>query len=150
MKVIQKMIKEENENKSYQVTCEECGSLLEITKNDVVIKDNGCSFYTCPCCNTEQLSEISEFDLDLTIDNINYPQHFYDFTNGADLSDEEILDDIKRGYEYCRKNKKDYYYCGSGNSIIFVFRLDGDEEYNIIVCKNYLEAFIPFDDEDKE
>lgn len=30
--------------------------------------------------------------------------------------------------------------------MVFVFKLDEDEEYDVYVCKNYYETFVPFNE----
>lgn len=35
-------------------------------------------------------------------------------------------------------------YIGSGDTMVFVFKFDGDKKYDVYVCKNYYETFIPF------
>ena len=52
MKIIKKAIKLD----SVQIVCESCGSILEVTENDVNVRDYGINgtyyAYTCPVCNS--------------------------------------------------------------------------------------------------
>ena len=66
------------------------------------------------------LEEAIKYELNLnpnyeiTKDNIKFPVHFYrtitDKIGVKEVTDQEVIDEIKRGIEYLRKNKNEYYW----------------------------------------
>ena len=135
------------------VECDNCGSVLEVSREDIYTGWLGLQFVTCPCCNYEM--SIEEFDddaINICASNVKYPTHFMicskDFTT-VEVSDREINKWIQDGIEYFRNHKDEYYwYTGSGNTWIHIYRYDGDEEYCVIVSKDYEEGNIQFEKED--
>ena len=133
--------------------CENCGSVLEVSREDVHIGWLGLPFVTCPCCNYEM--DVEEFEddaIDICASNVKYPTHFTvsskDF-RAIEISDEEINKWIQQGIGYFRNNPEEYYwYMASGNSMVHMYKFDGDEEYYVIVSKDYEHGLIQFEDED--
>ena len=37
---------------------------------------------------------------------------------------------------------------GSRDTMVFVFKLDENKEYDVYVCQNYYETFVPFNEND--
>ena len=136
-----------------KIKCENCGSVLEVLREDTHIGHLGLPYVTCPCCNYEM--SIEEFDddaIDIYASNVKYPTHFTvlskDF-RAIEISDEEINKWIQQGIEYFRNNKDEYYwYIGSGNTCVHIHRYDGDKEYYVIVSKDYESCEIEFEDDD--
>ena len=63
------------EPKALIVECYECGSELEVTKEDTYIGEYGIRFVKCPCCEKETPVDVfGEFVL--TADTVEFPQHF--------------------------------------------------------------------------
>lgn len=128
--------------------CENCGSVLEVSREDAHIGYLGLPHVTCPCC-------IEEFDddaIDIYASNVKYPTHFTvsskDF-RAIEISDEEINKWIQQGIEYFRGNPEAYsYFMGSGNSMIHMYKFDEDKEYYVVVSKDYESGEIEFDKED--
>lgn len=138
--------------KSIQIKCDRCGSELEITVEDTYIGAYGAVYLICPCCNEETMVE--ELDgITLTKDNIKFPLHFVRTNKNMrcvkEIEPEEIEKEIKRGIEYFRINKEEWaYYMGYGDMSITIFRYDGDEEYHVLVAKDYYDTYIPFESQD--
>ena len=133
--------------------CENCGSVLEVSREDVHIGWLGLPFVTCPCCNYEM--DVEEFEddaIDICASNVKYPTHFTVSSQefrAIEISDEEINKWIQQGIEYFRNNPEEYsYFVASGNSVVHMYKFDGDEEYYVIVSKDYEHGSIQFEDED--
>lgn len=165
MKVIQNNYKNQSRD-SHQVSeqtkprvekvnleCENCGSVLEVSREDTHIGWLGLPFVTCPCCNYEM--DIEEFEddaINICASNVKYPTHFTvsskDF-RAIEISNEEINKWIQQGIEYFRNNPEEYYwYVGSGNTWVHIYRYDEDKEYYVIVSKDYEHGSIQFEKED--
>lgn len=134
-----------------KIVCEHCGSELEYDKNDMKIGVFGCAFLNCPLCNNE--IDIDEAGIDLTIDNVEFPTHFYRTSedNGAVdcCNNEEIKKCIKKAIDYFRKNKEEFYwFTEHGNLHVDVTRWDGEECYYVHVTNNYYTTYIPFESVD--
>lgn len=41
-----------------------------------------------------------------------------------------------------------YYFTGSGNALVHIYRFDGDKEYYVVVSKDYESGEIEFEEED--
>ena len=44
-------------SESVRVTCSDCGAVLELSKEDIKVKEvffNNVYFYKCPCCSNEE------------------------------------------------------------------------------------------------
>lgn len=130
------------------VECEECGSQIEVEVDDLEIGQYGLKYVKCPCCGKKTFND--EFgDITLNIDNLNFPQHYSNFSieDGAiDVSDEEINSMVKECISHFTNDENDTYrFIETGNVFIMVYRWSLDEEYQIIVCKNFHETYIPLD-----
>lgn len=132
-----------------KTTCEWCGSELEIEESDCKIGYAGLYHYVCPCCNRENTAD--EIDgVDITLENIKFPDHFYYFDEESTYpSPEEVKRNIKELLKWHRENKDDdnIRYL-SGRSFYMVHKYPEEKEYSIIVAPNYYEAEIPFSEED--
>ena len=142
--------------KSIKTTCMECGSELEIEKEDIYDGAFGGYWVNCPCCNDATvLSDQDEEALGLkhlTVDDTIYPKHFY-ISDGyvADIKDDEINKKIQALVNRIRNNKDEndtIAYTYYGNVFIFVQKFDGDEEYFIMVSKDYKTTEMDFNDID--
>lgn len=142
------------ENTSYprKVVCDRCGSELEYEKEDTRIGYLGVTHLDCPLCGEEIMLEGNEQDIFLTKDNIKFPTHFYHFskeTGAKEIPSYRIEEYIRKGIDFLRENKEEFYwYSGTGDSRIFVFRYDGDEMYDIVVAKDFYETEISFSNKD--
>lgn len=167
MKVIQNNYKNQPQNRhqtpeairpklrieKVNLKCENCGSVLEVSREDTHIGYLGLPHVTCPCCNYEM--DVEEFEddaINIYASNVKYPTHFTvsskDFT-AVEISDEEINKWIQQGIEFLRENKDEYYYfTGSGNTLVHIYRFEGDEEYYVVVSKDYENSEVKFEEED--
>lgn len=128
--------------------CECCGSELEYNKEDIRISAFGCAYLDCPLCNRDNIIEDEE--IDLTVDNVEFPTHFYYTSKDEGAVDccnnEEIKKCIKQAIEYFRENKEElYWFTEYGNLHVHVTRWDGDKSYSVHVTDDYYTTYIPFE-----
>lgn len=151
MKVISnKTINKNNSQFPLKIECDYCGSELEIEKDDIYHGYAGIAYVKCPCCGEETgVDPNGNFDIKLSINNLKFPDHFYSFYDGVDLSAEEILNYIRRGIEWFRKNPDNFSWStGTGDTEIHIENYSGDKEYKVFVAKGYYGTEIPYEDED--
>lgn len=89
----------------------------------------------------------------LTKDNIRFPVHFNRTKTGKigvkEVTDQKVVDEIKRGIEYLQINKNEYYWFTSyGDLFLIIFKYDGDEECYVLVTKDWYDTNIQFEDDD--
>lgn len=132
--------------------CESCASELEYEKSDVYIGVYGAAYLDCPLCGYDNMLEDHEDTITLTLDNIEFPIHFHhaSIEDGAvDTCDNKhVKEFVQRAIKSFRKDKDEddwVRYTMSGNTMIFVFKLDGDECYEVYVGENYYNTYIPFE-----
>ena len=133
--------------------CDKCNSELQYEEHDVKVGAFGCATLLCPLCGEENVLDGNEKETNLTIDNIEFPTHFYHVskeTGAVDIcTNEEIRRIIKEAILWFRKNKDEYYWnYECGNIHVDVCRYEGDELYDITVTNNYYNTYIPFKHED--
>lgn len=135
------------------IECDECGSELEYEKSDMEVGVYGAMHVKCPLCGYDNMLDGNECDITLTKDNIEFPIHFHHTskeTGAVDTCNNKFVKEcIRKGIDYFRENKDEFvHYTGTGNTIVYIFRYDDDEEYNVVVTDNYYETYIPFEQED--
>lgn len=129
IKVI-KQIKQE----IYFPICNLCGASLECTHEDTHIGAFGCNYITCPVCQNEIWVEDDETNNKLTLDNIKFPQHFYDDSNAIHVDDTTVEKMIKDSVRYLMDHSDEASYSiESGDRGVMVTR--DDDCYNISVYK---------------
>lgn len=89
----------------------------------------------------------------LTKDNIDFPTHFLRTKQRErdvkKVTDQEVKNEIKRGIEYLRRNQEEYYWFTSyGDLFVVIFKYDGDEEYYVLVTRDWYDTNIPFEEDD--
>ena len=137
-----------------KIKCSECDSELEITEEDTHIGWMGARFISCPCCGEEAM--VDELDgITLTKDNLEFPVHFNRTAKGlrhvVEVNSDKIIKEIQKGITYFRGHKDEHYwYTSHGDLFLIVFRYSGDEEYFVMVTKDFYETYIPFEREDYE
>ena len=148
-------VKEEKYIEPYprKLICEGCQSELEYDESDLVMGEYGCMYVDCPICGEHNMLVDNEKSITLTVDNIEFPVHFHHVSveTGAKerCNTEEIRHELRRAITYFRKHKDEYYwYTSHGDLFLIVFRYSGDEEYFVMVTKDFYETYIPFEDED--
>ena len=133
--------------------CEYCGSSLEYEEADLRMGAWGCMFLDCPLCGGDNMLEDNEKNITLTVDNIEFPTHYYHTSKKTGAVDccnnEEISKRIRDGVNYLRKNKEEFYwFCQSGNLRVEILRWGGDEMYEVIVTNDFYGMEIPFEAKD--
>lgn len=95
----------------------------------------------CPVCH-------NKFEIDDNKFTCQYPQTFFDFSDGVDISNERINEQIRNMIQSLAKSDEanDYRMSATGNTCVMVFRYDYDKAYEIVVTKNYQSTVIDFDD----
>lgn len=145
---------EEKEPESIITCCDDCGSELEVSPEDMYVGWLGTMHCICPCCGEETMVEQAK-GITLTKDNLEFPTHFLR-TNSSlryvkEVKNEEIERQIRDAIEYLRKHKdNDLKYVSYGDLFVIVFRYKGDENYFVLVTKDFYETDIPFEAEDYE
>ena len=136
--IIENIENEQHENKTY--LCEYCSEELH---GEPQVGHLGLKYIHCDHCGEDSYNE--EFgEIKLNKDNLNFPQHYYNFNNGKDITDEEINDKVRKCLEYLENNPtEDFVEYGTGNTNICVTRYDGDDEYRVVVSKGYYDTYIP-------
>ncbi len=120
-----------------ELTCENCESELEYEKDDIEIGEYGYAFVACPCCGYKNYLEDDRFDINLTINNVEFPNHFVHISkeNGAvDVCNNEYVKEyINKAINYFRNNKEEYDYVGhiTGNFYINVHRYRVGTKYTM-------------------
>ena len=132
--------------------CEECESVLEYEKSDIEMGVLGCMHLKCPLCGYYNMLDTHEDNIKLTKNNVEFPTHFFHTSeeNGAvDIcNNEEVKRYINRIINNLRENEDVAAHSGSGNLMVYVHKFEGDEEYYVLVTKDYYETYIPFEPED--
>lgn len=133
--------------------CEHCASELQYEEDDIEIGMYGCAFVRCPCCGREIYIDDEEHNLVLTMDNIEFPTHFYHIskeTGSVDCFNHETIKELVcKGIEYFRRYKdENHWFAATGNLYVSVNRWEGDESYEVTVTNNYYSTDIPFEKED--
>lgn len=134
--------------KTYKITCEHCDSELEVEDDDIQVGAYGMGCVVCPCCGEETYADELADYFPLTKDNVEFPTHYCSFNDGVHIDDDTINKLVKECIEKFDPNDENDWcrFTGSGNAMVFVFKLDEDEEYDVYVCKNYYETFVPFNE----
>lgn len=130
----------EENNKTYEIECERCGCIFECEKSDMHEGALGAYYVNCPVCEEEMFVEdVEGKPLDET--NIQFPTHFFCMgENAVDIDDKQIQDWIRTGLAEVKKCNLDDWYTGTGNTMVFIF--NQDDEYKIVVAKNYWDTDI--------
>lgn len=136
-----------------KLICENCDSSLEYDESDIHIGVYGASHVLCPLCGYDNMLDGDEHDITLTKNNIEFPTHFHHTsveTGAVDVCNTVYIRKcVSEAIDYFRENKDEFvYYTGTGNAMIYVFRLSGDEEYEVVVSDSYYSTYIKFEEED--
>ena len=112
-------------------------------------------YVDCPICGEHNMLVDNEKSITLTVDNIEFPVHFHHVsveTGAKDVCNtEEIRERLRSAITYFRNNTDEYFwYAESGNLFIMVHRCSDDDEYFVLVSKDFYSMDIPFQEEDYE
>ena len=122
--------------------CEYCGEELHGEPQVGVL---GLKYIHCDHCGENSYNE-ELGEIELTKDNLHFPQHYYNFNNGKDVTYEWIDEQVRKGLEYLENNStEDFIELGTGNTNICITKYEGDEEYRVVVSKGYYNANIPIE-----
>ena len=134
----------------YKHRCEKCKSIFEFDADDEYIGALGVAYIDCPVCGNRI---VYDDGINLTTENLRFPRHYFYF-GGDDtvlLSSRETDRYVRECIDALRNSDdKNFYatHAGTGDTHVFVFKYDGDEEYFVYVGKNGYETNVPFSDED--
>ena len=86
---------------------------------------------------------------------VHFPVHFHHVSveTGAKerCNTEEVRYELRRAITYFRENKDETdWHTWSGNLFVFVHRWSGDENYEVVVSKDFYNMEIDFEDKDYE
>ena len=126
------------------IVCERCDSVFEFDQYDLKYDyDNDIGYVVCPCCKFKNdVEEIKEREL--SVDNVSYPYDYYDFSNGKNVDNNEINDNVRETIHWLMENPDEpFKFVAFGNTLICVFNKLEEDEYDVIVTKNYQETYIP-------
>lgn len=133
------------------VDCEWCGTTLEIARADLKPGANGVPYVICPECGNKMPVYDDEVFKRITKDNICFPEDFYSFMGGKDITPSEIQEWIAKAVCYFRNNPEEFgYETGVGDTHVAVFNYPDDKEYHVIVAKGYYDVEIPYEIADIE
>ena len=150
-------VKEEKQIEPYprKLICEGCQSELEYDESALVMGEYGCMYVDCPICGEHNMLVDNEKSITLTVDNIEFPIHFHHVSEETGAKDvcntEEIRERLRSAITYFRKNKDEYiWHSWCGNLYVMVHKWSGDEEYKVVVSKDFYNMEIPFESDDYE
>lgn len=126
-----------------RVICEQCGSKVDIDESDLEVGEYGCKYWTCICGYKNYIDK----SITLTEANVQYPQHFAQYTDCCVLSDEETNKYMNKAISGLKKGI-DFSYAGTADTLVIAFKSDDEEhEADVIVAKNYYQTFVKIPEE---
>ena len=129
--------------KSTRVICESCKSKIDIDESDLEVGEYGCKYWTCICGYKNYIDK----SITLTEANVQYPQHFAQYTDCCVLSDEETNKYMNKAISGLKKGI-DFSYAGTADTLVIAFKSDDEEhEADVIVAKDYYQTFIKIPEE---
>lgn len=136
-----------------KTTCGYCMSELEYDKSDIHIGEYGIMKFECPVCGEGVFLDDHEDNIILTVDNIEFPTHFYHVskeTGAVDICERDFKKYLREAIKYLRENKDEYCYGEhiTGNLYLHVCKYYGDEMYDVTISNDFYSMNIPFEKED--
>lgn len=136
-----------------KLICEHCSSELEYEESDLRIGALGAIYLVCPCCGRDNMLEENENSITLTMNNIEFPTHFFHTSKETGAVDccnnTEVKKYIQHGIEYLRSYKEEQnWFAHIGNLYINISRWEDDEDYWIVVSNNFYDTYISFESKD--
>lgn len=117
---------------SETITCGECDEEYAVNP---YIGAYGAKYIKCPRCGNE---EWFDDGIELTQENIVYPQHFFRFGDGGkQMSDDETTKWVRECISKLKQGD-DFYYINSGDTLCIALKTD--EEATVFVCKEISEC----------
>lgn len=151
MRIIENLYKNVEKEKEYLVSCEECGSRFAVTKDDVTYGQFGCPKVICPCCGREAYVDAEGLEMELTANNVKYPDHYYTFVLGQayPIADHEINSWVRELIKMLEEDETmDYATRSCGDTHVAVYK--HDEEISVVVSKGYAETSVPIKERKKK
>ena len=139
--MIKVLNKNTDEQKLYRQICDMCGAELEFALNDTYISALGARYVKCPVCGEEIMTEECD-GIQLNSSNIEFPKHFFE-PDGVDIPNSEINNWVRRCLKIAEESDEPYGYfvhTGSGNTMVILMAYE--DEYEIIVTKDYYETSV--------
>lgn len=118
-------------------TCELCNTCLTFETEDVSIGEGGISYIVCPKCGERVYLYDDAFDLQLTPDNVQYPQHFFSYMGGEGVSDDMVNDWVHIVMKNLKESKGDFEYSSTSSVNTCVLGIKDEESYLVFVMKDY-------------
>ena len=114
------------------VCCDYCNEKFLYSQNDLIDVYKNCYGFICPICGNQIIVKERKI--------CSFPDSFYKFDtkNSKKLTNEktqELIDGVKLSLENS-KNKYDYSYAGTGDTMVFGIKEEG-KNFDIYVAKNY-------------
>ena len=144
-----------NEVFPFTAVCNECGSELEVDKEDIYIGRLGAALFKCPVCGGEIMLcnyGITDLDIDLTVDNMIFPDHYCHFKAASNdkIDNEDLRKQIRKLIELLRNNPDYLYALSMGTNFAIIIHNDpGDGFYNITIANGYYNTEIPYTNIDR-
>ena len=137
-----------------KLVCENCGSELEYEESDLRMGEYGCMHIDCPLCQYNNMLVDNENNIELTVDNIEFPIHFHHVSENTCAvnccNNGRVKEYLHKAIDYFRKNKDEYDWGGhiTGNLYIQVHRYSGDKMYEVTISNDFYSMEIPFEEKD--
>ena len=131
-------------NKENLIECEDCGSIVEVNKEDWQIGGYGLEYFECPKCHKRQYHSMG---IDIDENNIEYPKHFD--TNDGYLETEENATN-EEITELCRKAIKEFKETKHivkmylKNTVVTVFDNVEEQAYEVVVARKPYHTYVPY------
>lgn len=135
-----KVLNKDVEQTFYRQHCEECHAELEFAFDDTYEGALGARYLKCPVCGREIITEVD--GINLNSNNIKFPKHFFE-PSGVDIPDDEIQNWVRDCLKVAEESDEPYGYfvqAGTGNTRVILMAYE--DEYNIIVTKDYYETSV--------
>ena len=140
-----------NQEELFRVTCDNCESVMEVTRGDCHVGTWGMPQVTCPVCSEECVVEelCGDMTQEITSLTVQYPIHFSKMPDKAyKLPDSEITNGVKHVLKDLEDNGTPGTYSIYGTGNVVVLGTMSKDDIIVYVCKDYDELWIPLKEED--
>lgn len=135
-----KIIKQGNlERNIRRISCCKCGCVFEYNPREETVNK-------CPNCKASKsyLREVTKDfipaeDTEIETPSSVYPEKYYDYSNGANISTEQIKKTIDELLNAYKRDGGGYVYSACGNTLVCIMQTNKEDidSYEVIVTKNY-------------
>lgn len=120
--------------------CGKCGNVLDSSPQ---VGRLGLKYIHCSICGEDNYKE-ELGEIELNSDNVKFPQHYFNYGNGKYVGNDWINEKVKECLKYLEENpSEDFVEFCTGNTNICVLRYSGDNEYRVVVTRDYYDTYIP-------